>query len=69
MAQLKDTGPARDVDDYSSVPHDDAAAGEEDGDGLGAGAGAWWAIGLGLAAVVAVAVGVVGVVLRKRRQA
>ncbi len=66
-AQLKETGPARDVDDYSSVPSDDTAAGEESGDGLGA--GAWWAIGLGLAVVA----GVVGFVRvragRKRREA
>ncbi|MGW0839029.1 prenyltransferase/squalene oxidase repeat-containing protein [Streptomyces sp. NPDC002787] len=52
VAQLKDTGPARDVDDYSSVPNEDTAAGEESGDGLGA--GAWWGIGLGLVAVIAV---------------
>ncbi|MER6162378.1 prenyltransferase/squalene oxidase repeat-containing protein [Streptomyces sp. NPDC001868] len=66
VAQLKDTGPARDVDDYSSVPVDDTAAGEADGDGLGA--GAWSAIGLGL--VVAAVVGFVLVRARgKRREA
>lgn len=67
MAQLKETGPARDVDDYSSIPSDETATGEEDGAGLGA--GAWWAIGFGLAVVG----GVVGFVLvragRKRREA
>ncbi|MFM9699497.1 prenyltransferase/squalene oxidase repeat-containing protein [Streptomyces europaeiscabiei] len=67
VARLKDTGPARDVDDYTSVPADDTAAGEENGDGLGA--GAWWAIGFGLVVVA----GVVGFVRaragRKRREA
>ncbi|MDX3643464.1 prenyltransferase/squalene oxidase repeat-containing protein [Streptomyces sp. MB09-02B] len=70
VARLKDTGPARDVDDYSSVPHEDTATGDEAGDGLGAdGAGVWWVIGLGLVVVVAV----VGFVLarsgRKRPEA
>ncbi|MGW1667835.1 prenyltransferase/squalene oxidase repeat-containing protein [Streptomyces sp. NPDC002324] len=70
VARLKDTGPARDVDDYSSVPSDDTA-GEADTDGAGTsagtGAGTWWAVGLGL--VVAAVVGVVSVRAgRKRRE-
>ncbi|MDX2598970.1 terpene cyclase/mutase family protein [Streptomyces caniscabiei] len=49
VAQLRETGPAGDVDDYSSVPVDDTAAGDEaDGSGDGLPAGAWWVIGLGL---------------------
>ncbi|QFQ96858.1 hypothetical protein F9278_12235 [Streptomyces phaeolivaceus] len=68
VARLKETGPARDVDDYSSVPHDDTAAGETRYDG-GLGAGAWWAIGLG-GVVVAAVVGFVAVRAgRKRREA
>ncbi|MEI5524356.1 prenyltransferase/squalene oxidase repeat-containing protein [Streptomyces brasiliscabiei] len=62
VAQLKDTGPARDVDDYSSVPVDDGAyydGGTDDG--------TWWKTGL--AGVLAVAGAVVaGFVLAKARR-
>ncbi|WP_200302175.1 prenyltransferase/squalene oxidase repeat-containing protein [Streptomyces adelaidensis] len=67
VAQLKETGPARDVDDYSSVPNEDTAAGEDGGDGLGA--GAWWAIGLGGVAAVTAAGFVLVRAARKRRRA
>ncbi|WP_086786911.1 prenyltransferase/squalene oxidase repeat-containing protein [Streptomyces caniscabiei] len=54
VAQLRETGPAGDVDDYSSVPVDDTAAGDEaDGSGDGLPAGAWWVLGLGLIVVAA----------------
>ncbi|QYX80500.1 prenyltransferase/squalene oxidase repeat-containing protein [Streptomyces akebiae] len=67
VAQLRETGPAGDVDDYSSVPHEDTAAGDEAGDGLGA--GAWWGIGLGLVVVAAVVGFVLVRVGRKRPEA
>ncbi|WP_217180126.1 prenyltransferase/squalene oxidase repeat-containing protein [Streptomyces sp. AC495_CC817] len=67
VAQLKDTGPAGEVSDYSSVPYDDTTAGDEAGDGLGA--GAWWAIGLGLVVVAATAGFVLAKAGRKRLQA
>ncbi|MEE1766393.1 prenyltransferase/squalene oxidase repeat-containing protein [Streptomyces sp. SP18BB07] len=55
VAQLQETGPAGEVDDYSSVPVDDTAAGDEaDGTGDGLAAGVWWVIGLGLVVVTAV---------------
>ncbi|MFF9772122.1 prenyltransferase/squalene oxidase repeat-containing protein [Streptomyces sp. NPDC013978] len=55
VAQLQETGPAGEVDDYSSVPVDDTAAGDEaDGSGDGLAAGVWWVLGLGLVAVTAV---------------
>ncbi|WNZ11908.1 prenyltransferase/squalene oxidase repeat-containing protein [Streptomyces sp. 11x1] len=67
VAQLKDTGPAGEGSDYSSVPYDDTTAGDEAGDGLGA--GAWWAIGLGLVVVAATAGFVLVRAGRKRPQA
>jgi hypothetical protein len=66
VAGLQGTGPARDVDDYSSVPSHDTA-GEVDGDGPGA--GTWWAVGLGLVVVAAVVGFVSARAGRKRREA
>ncbi|MFF5358602.1 prenyltransferase/squalene oxidase repeat-containing protein [Streptomyces scabiei] len=64
VARLKDTGPARDVDDHSSVPSDDSAGA---GNGDGPGAGVWWTAGAGLGLVVAAVAGFVAVRAGRKR--
>lgn len=66
VAQLKDTGPAGEVDDHSSVPVDDEAIDDTSYD-AGLGSDTWWAIGLG-GAVAAVGAVVAGFVLAKARR-